>query len=361
MGVAGCSGGEGTGDGTGERRSGSDKFSESWTTYRAGFDRRGRTANSAPSGSPTIRGVFEPDVSVQFPKVSTPVLTPERIFYQVDGRVLALDRESLDLDWERDLVGGTGLGVLSVVDGTLFAWRHSIDASTGSVNWEFDGSRWGWGSIVTDSHLYVNGGSVVDRQTGELLEEDSHSAFIPTPAYEDGIVYYDNQYGALVAYDVEAQDAVWSGPAGMDSSESGATPAVGDRNVYHIIGGTLFAFDKTGEVQWSWSVNEYGPPVLVGGDSVFASAPSARGSLVLDPASGERQGTLERRGSIIQTPSKIVGATKESAWAVSNDDHADQWEIGLTRDVGSETFHSPVVADGELYMAFNSGALAAFA
>lgn len=339
----------------------SGSFSEGWRCYRGDFTRRGQTSNSVSPETPRIRATFEPTVSSTLPSVSSPVLTPSRIFYQVDRKLFAINRESFEREWEQTIGSGSANGTLAVVDGTVYAWRHSIDAVTGEVNWEFNEANWGWGPIVTDSYIYLNGGTVVDRETGELLEERETTTFVPPAAYHDGVVYFESTYGAVGAYDVEAQEMIWSGPPEVDSSTSSRkTPAVDDTNVYHIIGPKLFAFDKTGDVQWSWGVNEYGTPVLVGSNRIFAGGGIDTGILVLDSDSGERVDEIDKSGDIIRTQDRIVGVTRKTAWAVDAQTYSEQWRLDLTQSIDSHTFHSPIVADGELYLCFNSGALAAF-
>lgn len=61
-----------------------------------------------------------------------------------------------------------------------------------------------------------------------------------------------------------------------------------------------------------------------------------------------------------KSPSVSSPVLTSSMWAVDTQSFSEQWRRDLTQNICSRPFHSPVVADGELYLCSNSGASAAF-
>src|SRR5262245_36108193 len=173
--------------------------------------------------------------------VTAPVYSEGTLFIAfLDGELLALEAESGDRLWKRNLHAHLESSPL-VVNGTLYIGTDkkkliAIDATDGKEKWRFD----------------VPG------------------AIKASPSHHDGRVYVADYEGSMYAVDAETGKALWRtnttrvqpfGKGGFYSS-----PAIDFGHVYAARDdGTVYAFnERTGKVSWFFQTNNfmYGSPAL---------------------------------------------------------------------------------------------------
>jgi len=363
------SGGEAT-----ERGDGPQSFSERRPLWRGNHRRTGAfPENTAPETRPELRGVYAPLVDATNPDVSAPVVTESLVIYVVEKRLVAVDRQTLERRWEREEGLTRSSDGLVVSDDTVFSWHVAVDISTGERLWLHEGSRWGTSPIVTDSALYVNGYTIVDRETGAVEREGVNGSFVPPASYHDGTIYFDSGYGGTGAYEVATETERWSGPPDYREQQSYGTPVVGDSLVYHDINGDLYAYDRAdGTVRWTRNVDS---STYLGGVSarvlpIYSDdrlLVSDGGLSSLDAETGETLQTEAIDGVWLLAGDTLVAHRGNGIDAFDGQSFDQRWRLDFSSFAGQLdadpqlSYSSLAVADGEIYVTFPSGELAVFA
>lgn len=206
--------------------------------------------------------------------------------YAMGGRLYALDAETGRQEWEAPELEGDDMAEIEdplVVDGSVYLSTadvvHCIDATSGELDWTFDG-EWtddedvGVGDhgrpLVYDGTMYVCGelGSGVtaagmglfgvDADTGDrewaARITDSGWMARSRPTVVDGTMYLCDDSGGLYAVDPASGDEEWSIELGTSRLDQ---PAVIDGTLYVAGGPTVYAVDAAdGSDEWEFPLPE---------------------------------------------------------------------------------------------------------
>jgi outer membrane protein assembly factor BamB len=141
--------------------------------------------------------------------------------------------------------------------GTADNYIMALDATNGSVQWEYETGHAIWGRpAYRDGTLYVASMDwsvyAFDAENGELLwSTPLGGALASSPTLGEDLLYVSSFDGNVHALDLASGEERWAAP-GAEDWIWGA-PAVADGSVYFSdIDGSLYAVDaQTGEQQWT--------------------------------------------------------------------------------------------------------------
>jgi outer membrane protein assembly factor BamB len=328
-----------------------------WTLARGDASGTGRSAESLPD---ELKLLWEyPAGGAGFE--GTPIIAEGSVYLaDVDGRVFALDFETGQLRWQRELDTGfiaagafhAGRFYIGDYDGKL----HALNAADGSDLWQFEtqgqidaGATFINGKLLItseDGTLYCleeeTGKLVWKYETGDQLrcgaslagdrtflagcdgrlhivnvtEGKSVREPLPlegptgsTPSVEGEVVYVPTHAGDLFAFNVRTGEQLWKVRDPKLAQEFQNAVAVADGLVVASSRNRrVFALDaKTGEVRWDVVLRKRADssPVIAG-DKVVISATDGR-LLLLDLKSGRELWMTEVKGGFIASPAVAAG------------------------------------------------------
>lgn len=295
----------------------------------------------------------------------------------------------------------------TVVDGTIYVagWNgvlYAVSEATGEIQWEAEiGDDIQPVTVAGETVLVNNGGlttgnlTALDAETGEIeWKRTGVGTAMDTPTVSNGTVYLAT--GDLLAFDLETGDKEWKKPldgarystvvgefayvatsegtAAVDTvtgqvvwERGGGTmhePTVADGKVFSVDTSgrydSINAYDAvTGEVLWRTSKPSPRDvaPTVANGFVYVATEEDAR-VRALDPETGEIQWESEYSSSGIRGAPTVADETVYVSQSVSGGIHAfdamtgeERWE---TTNL-SESFTSPLVADGTVYIGDHDG------
>ncbi|MFC7232787.1 Ig-like domain-containing protein [Saliphagus sp. GCM10025308] len=168
-----------------------------------------------------------------------------------DGYTYALDADTGEVEWSRDVAGtGSRLHSPVVKDGVVYvddaaygstdANLYALDATDGSTIWStpanVDGYTGSSPALANDTLYFTADGSVQavdatgDSTGGDRLWSTSVcTATRYSPVYTDGVVYVPTTDSAIRAYDADTGDLLWRYDSDYGRS---FTPAVVDSTLY---------------------------------------------------------------------------------------------------------------------------------
>mgnify|MGYP000291894983 CR=1 FL=1 len=181
--------------------------------------------------------------AAEFVHCSSPTVVDGTVYIVRDhtvARLYALDAETSDVVWKRDVGGFPAWSSPTVADGRVVVGNseggvYAFDAASGEERWHAPTEE-GVASSPTiangrvfvganDHHLYA-----LDAASGdELWRRDLELAVIASPTVADGVVYIGSGTGTLHAFEAASGDTetTWDLPRGAWSS-----PIVADGHVY---------------------------------------------------------------------------------------------------------------------------------
>lgn len=189
-----------------------------------------------------------------------------------DGRILAVDAETGDVEWTYELAERASKGGgIALYDGVVYASAfeydadhplYALDVETGDVQWEvaagdsFDPVIYGGGIFGAG----VDGLQARERSDGSLRWEQQRNT-ANTVAVDEGVVYsHEPQSGdtQIVANDAGSGDRLWAtDTVHGGGTNSGLHCSVADGTVYATNQrGTVFAFE-TGAGAKEWEATPY--------------------------------------------------------------------------------------------------------
>jgi outer membrane protein assembly factor BamB len=260
---------------------------------------------------------------------STPTLDGDRIYVTGgDGRVTCHSTNGGRILWKRDMrsemggrVGGWKysesvliLGKLAVVTPGGKNAIVALDKMTGRDVWKSDVSGTaGYSSCMTITEggdtVIVNGSQsgllVVDARTGRLIHKNEfaspNTANVPTPAFENGLLFWGVGYGkGSICLEVDHKAGKWSFEEAWRNKDLRCHPGnyvVVDGRVYGKGRGGLVCVDlETGQTQWTERV---GSGQVCWADGMLYSFSDSGGRISLvDPAadSPRARGTFKVAG-----------------------------------------------------------------
>lgn len=372
---------------------GSENAQVSWT-----FDGGTPTMNTSPvvgnglvyvggSGDPGLvhaieiesgeqRWEFEPAGYLS----SAPALVDGTLYFGTWGKQFyALDAESGDVLWNKEIGHRFGSSSPAVVDGTVYVGSYgdgplvvsgsedeeefeapamfALDAESGEIQWRYDqfGDRSQIGSspAVADDRVYFGAEETLYALASETGDEvwtrtvPSHPD--SSPAVVDGTVYYGGPTlsdsgppAQLTALDAASGDTDWT--EGLDDISFRSSPAVGDGTVYVAASSRRVCMGG-------------------GGDGESDCSGMTRGRMyAIDVESGERQWTAEIKTDTRSSPAVVdnvvyVGC-RDGLSAVTTDGE-NAWRINFEgdREDGPYVDSSPAVADGHVFIGASDGQL----
>ena len=294
-----------------------------------------------------------------FPSSSTPAIAGELVIFGLrPGLVIALDRKTGTLRWERDL-GATILASPVVANGTAYIGAgdkrlYALDAATGQKRWAFVTNDWIMSSVAyaDDSVVVASTGNliyVVDARTGRsrYVYDTGTGRRIGRggPAIREGMMYLGSKGGKIWAIDRRA---------------------------------ITYPFER-GILYWKTSLYVWGvtskPPVQKGsvwatpiiGDIVgipavahgMVYATSIQGKVVaLDGATGAERWTTDLDVELTAAPTVagetvLIGTKVGKVFGLDADTGAVKWEF-IT---GDRITGSPIVVGDTMYVVSHDGKL----
>jgi outer membrane protein assembly factor BamB len=241
------------------------------------------------------------------------------------------------------------------------------------------GQRQDRGSVITITSL-----SAIDLNTGKTRwSVDLDGLDAGTPSVANGSVYigvrfyavpgatlatpapYPTSPGALIAFDAKTGVEQWRHT--MAAAEA-YSPVVADGSVYvNSMDGSISALDgKTGTVRWRMPLGNFdgfgSPASPAVADGVVYTANNDGVLYALNADSGDVKWVAPTKGNLLQTPVISDGVVYAAVSLVSEDERASQQQGWLaafnasngaelwTREVGSEPYGPPAVADGRVFL-----------
>jgi outer membrane protein assembly factor BamB len=342
--------------------------SEPWPTY--GFDaQRTRYAPEIRLRPPfrriwTARG----RQLIEFP----PAVAYDRLYVGTNpGRFLAVDTETGEIVWERDL-GRCIAASPAVSDGVVYqpvmnavpcadpdrsspGFLIAMDADTGAELWRFEAGVIESSPLLVDRVLYFGSWDhklyALDVATQQVLWAfETGDEIKDAPAYANGTVFIGSYDGKVYAVDAKTGEERWAAEAQGGLGGTGnfySTPSVAYGRVF--IGNTdgkVYAFGaRSGDLLWARSTDGfvYSSPA-VWKQTVFIGSYDEQ-FYALDAATGDVRWSFDAGGRISGSPTVIDGVVYFST--------LEQTTYALDARTGEKlwTFpdgkYSPLVADEE--------------
>jgi outer membrane protein assembly factor BamB len=254
---------------------------------------------------------------------STPTVDGDRI-YVTGGNGLVTCHKTADgqIVWKRDMVADCGgkvggwlyaesvliLDNLAVVTPGGRSGIVALDKATGKEVWKSDVSiTAGYSSCIpiraAGSTIIVNGSQsgllAVDAKTGRKVWQDAFAsgnmANVPTPAYEDGLLFWAVGYGkGGICFKVDCKDGKWSFQETWKTTDLKCHPGnyvVAQGRIYGSSGRGLTCVDlKTGQTLWFARDIPSGQACWADGMVYVLSATGGKASLV-EPSASEGKAT----------------------------------------------------------------------
>jgi len=300
--------------------------------YDAANTATGDTAG--PGGQPSIAWGWPADPG-ESPRVWSFAATESTVFASrivgeesPQARVVALDANSGDVYWQRDLGEGTGRhGDLALAEGSVYliAGRSlfSLEAATGETEWSVDHGSAATAPVVADGTVYTSDNSTL----GAYATSDGSQRWSHTPEVSDGLMFVEN-------------------------------PAVRDGRVFVGAQHLQALSPGDGSVQWTAEVEtEVTGAPTVGPDRVYVPTDAGE-TFGFDVADGSRtwQSSEMSEAFSYEISPALVGdtlylLTDDRIAAVSRSDASVQWTV---EGGFGDSFSTPTVADGAIYTSFVS-------
>lgn len=309
------------------------------------------------------------------------VVVQDTLYFGTWGkRFYALDRETGDPRWNRDIGHRFGASAPTVVDGTVYVGTSgdgplvvsgpedeeqfesgallALDSETGDREWAYDefGERENVTSspAVADGRVYFGserGVHALDAKTGEPVWKRSIGTHPESsPAVVDGTVYYGapsdteaDTPATLWALDAASGETLWT--AGIDDQSLRTSPAVADGTVYVAASSTRVCVDAGGEEPDCSGVT--------------------RGRLyAVDVETGDSQWMTPIKTDTRSSPAVVDGVVyvgcRDGLSAVTTDGE-NAWRVAFEgeRENGPYVKSSPAVAGGLVFVGGSDGRLRA--
>jgi len=185
---------------------------------------------------------------------SAPLVTRTAVFVDsVDGKLQALDPQSLAPLWDKPFKAGAGLitdpvlaGENTVLVGGIDETFYALDAATGAMKWSFGGGNWFWGRpLVDQGTVYAPNldGKVyaLDAATGSLKWAFAAPGPVRSaPLLAGGLVVVVDKDGQMFGLDPASGKAAW-GPTVLNKTVLSDPVLLGDKVLIVAEGGDLFA------------------------------------------------------------------------------------------------------------------------
>jgi len=312
----------------------------------------------------------------------TPAVGEERLFVgDLSGAFYALSRVDGSVVWTSDRKGALSDSSACHHDGTVYVGSgggtvYAFDAVDGLEQWTYSGP-----SAVTSSPVVQDGTVYVGCNDGELLALDADGGSVrwevtlAEPIYSD--LAYSNTADAVVvstkgggvhAHSAESGRELWSQSFGVAVGSS--SPVIDDnRGLVYFAADELMAI-SVGSGSSAWGTSFYranagsspafdGDRVYVGGGDGTVYAVSRPDGMLATAADWEFQTwDVSIAGDLTVAGDRLVASSLDGGlYVLDTASGGEQASVELP----CETRASPVVADGEVYVAGCDGTVFGFA
>jgi eukaryotic-like serine/threonine-protein kinase len=200
---------------------------------------------------------------------SAPVADGNSLYIgSLDRKLYALDAETGDKRWEKDLGAAILCSPVTATDLPLFVATFggklvALDKSNGSILWEkgYEGRIWS-SPVFLDGILYFGDEAgmfyAVNASDGDVVwEENLKSAILGSPLVTKAGIFFGTEAGDLYAYGLDGKK-MWDDSLNADKvtiNLYGTPILAGDVILIAPVGGTdiLIAYDQTGKDVWSFA------------------------------------------------------------------------------------------------------------
>lgn len=314
-------------------------------------------------------------------QASTPAVDETNLYLgDMSGTFYALSRADGSVVWKRGREGALSDSSACYHDGAVYVGSgggavYAFDASDGSELWTYTGP-----SAVTSSPVVHEDSVFVGRNDGGLLALDRASGSVRWQASLDAPIYSDLAYsrmagavivstngGGVHAYDAETGNERWSQSFGVAVGSS--SPAVDDsRGLVYFAANELMAI-SVGSGTSAWGTSFYGANTgaspafdgdrvyVGGGDGCVHAVARPDGMLATEPVWEFQTWDVSISGDLTVVDDDLIVSTLDGGLYVL--DTASGSEL-MSWELPCEVRSSPVVADGEVYVAGCDGTVFAF-
>jgi len=311
----------------------------------------------------------------------TPAVDGDRLYVgDLSGTFYALSRADGSVVWTSDREGALSDSSAYHHDGTVYVGSgggnvYAFEAESGEERWTYESP-----SAVTSSPVVADDTVYVGRNDGELLALDADDGAVRWQVSLDGPVYSDLRYaavedavlvstsgGGVHARDAATGRALWSQSFGVAVGSS--SPVVDeDRGLVYFAANELMAL-SIGSGRSAWGTSFYGAStgsspafdgdrVYVGGGDGTVYAVSRPDGMLATAADWEFQTwDVSIAGDLTVAGGQLLAATIDGELYVL--EAASGRELS-TVELPCELRSSPVVADGEVYVAGCNGTMLGF-
>jgi outer membrane protein assembly factor BamB len=292
-----------------------------------------------------------------------------------DGGLYALGAATGEQRWKYERAGFEVFDVSAVADTVYLSMASrtydpatrataavAVDARSGQERWHFtNGASGTWGLSVGSGQVYVggvdrervsNGLYALDAGTGTVRWQftSTKQPVFGSPVEADGVVFFSAPSDGIYAVDAGNAEVRWHFPTG-DQWASG--PALGGPTLYAGTENGVLALDAgTGEQIWFINVAADRPAPVVSGSSVYFSDSAVsepdHALYAVNAGTGEHKWTLGL-GNWATTPAvagDVVYVVDGNGLIAVDGNGKPRWTYAEDNTV----FHTPVVADGSLYV-----------
>jgi len=295
-------------------------------------------------------------------ELSTPSVANGMVYVASrDSSLYALDATTGQLVWKYR-TGNSVFSSPAVANNVVYFGStdhniYALDAHTGTLIWKYTANdAFAYASPTVASGVVYIGSSALyalDASTGALLWKfPTQGVTFTTPAVVNGIVYFESTDGSLYAVEAATGLLIWQDI--INDLETHTSPAVANGMVYIGSAGYMLAFDaSTGEGRWGYQTSAFhvSAPAVANGVVYFTSFWNPYGVYALNADTGELLWNYPGVGH------NAVAIANGVIYAISWDDHhvyaldASTGALLWKNAVAFRSDGSPVVANGELYIA----------
>lgn len=184
---------------------------------------------------------------------SAPLVTNTAVYVgSVDGKLQALDPQSLKPLWNQPFQAGAGLitdpvlaGENTVLVGGIDETLYALDAATGAMKWSFGGGNWFWGRPLVDKGTVyapdLNGNVyALDAANGSLKWTfPAPGPVRSAPLLAGGLLIVMDKNGTMFGLDPASGKPAW-GPTVLNKTVFSDPMLLGDKILIVAEGGNLF-------------------------------------------------------------------------------------------------------------------------
>lgn len=312
---------------------------------------------------------------------STPAVDDSHLYVgDLSGAFYALSRNDGSVAWRQERAGELSDSSAYYQDGTVYVGSgsgtiYAYDGTDGSERWTQSGP-----SAVTSSPVVHDDVVFVGRNDGELLALDAADGTVCWQTSLDGAIHSDLSYsqmadavvasttsGSVFAFDADSGTKRWSQSFG--ASVGSSSPVIDDTHgLVYFAANELMAI-SVGSGTSAWGTSFYGANTgsspafdaervyVGGGDGSVHGVSRPDGMLATAPDWEFQTWDVSIAGDLTVANDQLLVSTLDGGLHVLDTDSGTE-QVGI--ELPCEIRSSPVVADGDIYIAGCDGTVFAF-